>query len=155
MMDRADVAFWISIVGATVAVGLAMIKVYEFVSGILVRITAEPWLTSSEDIGNTIVLLNKSSVPVCISYFDLVWIQPRSLFGWNIPFTWKVVSEDSPIEASIGYHQSIPAHGTHSLDFSDQDHFDWGDHLKQDIYLRLSLTGRHSPLWFRIWRARK
>jgi hypothetical protein len=145
----------VSIVGATVAIGLAMIKVYEFVSGLLVRVTAESWLTASEDIGNTIVLLNKSSVPVHISFFDLVWVVQRSLFGWEIPFTRKIVSKESPVEASIGYHETIPAHGTHSLSFTDQDQFDWGTDQKQDIYLRLSLTGRRSPIWLLIWRAKK
>jgi hypothetical protein len=151
-MDRADVSFWLSIVGTTVAVILAIIKGYEFFSGLWPRITAEPRLTSSEEVGNTIVLLNKSSIPANISFFDLAWVERQTLFGWTIPFTWKVVSKESPIEPSIGYDAMIPPHATHSLSFTEQDHFDWGANLKQDIYLRLWLIGRNSPIWLLIYR---
>jgi hypothetical protein len=73
----------------------------------------------------------------------------KRLLGWRIPFTTKVVNTDSPIYFPDGYYVTIPAHNTHSLSFTEQNHFDWGRDLKEDIYLRLWLIGRSSPIW--IW----
>jgi hypothetical protein len=33
--------------------------------------------------------------------------------------------------------------------FREENHFDWGVSLKQDIYLKLWLVGRASPVW--LW----
>jgi hypothetical protein len=128
-MDRADVSFWLSIVGTAVAVVLAIIKAYEFFAGLRPRIKASVTLTGSEEVGNTIVLLNKSSVPANLAYFDLVWVKRRSLFGLPIPFTTKVVTEDSPIDPPDGYYVTIPSHETHILSFTEENHFDWGSDL--------------------------
>jgi hypothetical protein len=139
----------LSIVGTTVAVALAIIKSYEFFQGLRPRIKASVTLTSSEEIGNTIVLLNKSSTPANLSYFDLAWIERKLLFGWPIPFTWRIVLDESPIDQPDGYYVTIAPHDTHTLSFTEEDHFGWGRDLKQDIYLRLWLIGRRSPIW--IW----
>jgi hypothetical protein len=147
-MDRADISFWLSIVGTTVAVALAIIKVYEFFSALRPRIKASVTLTGSEEVGNTIVLLNKSSIPANLAYFDLAWVARRSLLGLPIPFTRKVVATDSPIDLPDGYYVTIPAHETHTLSFTEEDHFGWSN-LKLNIYLRLWLIGRRSPIW--IW----
>ena len=149
-MDRADVSFWLSIIGTSTAFVLALIKCYEFYTGRRPSIKATVRLTSSEEVGNTIVLLNKSSIPATIAYFDLAWVERRSLLGCPVPFTWKVVSDESPIEPEYGYDQTIPPHATHHLSFTEGDHFYWGVQLKQDIYLRLWLLGRNSPIWFWI-----
>jgi hypothetical protein len=147
-VDRVDVSFWLSIV-ATVAVVLAIIKGYEFFSGLRPRIKASVTLTGSEEIGNTIVLLNKSSISANTSYFDLVWVEPRTSFGWPIPFTRRIVAESSPIDPPDGYYVTIAPHETHALSFTGDDHFGWGRELKYGIYLRLWLIGRRSPIW--IW----
>jgi hypothetical protein len=148
-MDRATISFWLSIVGTTVAVVLAIIKGYEFFSDLRPRIKASVTLTGSEEIGNTIVLLNKSSIPANTSYFDLAWVERRSLFGWPIPFTRRVIADSSPIDPPDGYHVTIAPHDTHVLSFTEENHFDWGGDLKQDIYLRLWLIGHRWPIW--IW----
>jgi hypothetical protein len=148
-MDRADVAFWLSIVATGTSFALALLRSYEFYTERRISFDVDVRLTGSEDIGNTIVLLNKSSIPATISYFDLAWIERRTLFGWPIPFTRKVVLDHSPIEPPDGYDQTIPPHAVHTFLFREENHFDWGWKLKQDIYLRLWLMGRNSSVW--IW----
>jgi hypothetical protein len=148
-MDRADISFWLSIAGFAMSTALAIVKGYEFYSARRVVFTADPRLTSSEDIGNEIVLLNKSSIPVTISYFELVWIDYWRLLGRRIPFTSRVVRDETPLDPPYGYDESVPPHATHSLSFRDEYHFDWGKDLKQDIYLKLWLVGRNSPIW--LW----
>lgn len=145
-MDRADVSFWLSIIGTITAFVLAFVKGYEFFSAGRIRLKATVTLTSREDIGNTIVILNKSAIPANIHYFDLAWVERRPLFGLPIPFLRKVVRDDSPIDAGDTYHAVIAPHSTHTLGFSEQYHFDWGVNLKQDIYLRLWLVGREGPI---------
>jgi hypothetical protein len=149
-MDQAAISFWLSIVGTTVAVVLAIIRGYEFFSGLRPRIKTSVTLTGSEEVGNTVVLLNKSSTPVSMAYFDLAWTERRSLLGCPVPFTRRVVNNSSPIEPPDGYYVTIGAHDTHSLSFTGEDHFDWdGEH---DVYLRLWLVGRSSPIWLLIAR---
>jgi hypothetical protein len=148
-MDRADVAFWLSIVATATSFALALLKGFEFYTERRIRFDADVRLTSSEDIGNTIVLLNKSNIPATISYFDLAWVERRSIFGWPLPFTRKVVTDRSPIDPPYGYDETIPPHCTHQLRFTEVDHFDWGKQLNQHIYLRLWLAGRNAPIW--IW----
>jgi hypothetical protein len=151
-MDRTDVSFWLSIIGTTVAVALAIIRGYEFFSGLRPRIKTSVTLTGSEEVGHTVVLLNKSNIPVSTAYFDLVWTARRSLFGVPIPFTRRVDMLSSPIEPPDGYYVTIGAHDTHTLGFAGEDHFEWDD--KRDIYLRLWLIGRSSPIWLLVSRRR-
>ena len=139
-MDQAAIAFWLSL-------ALAAIRVYEFYADRRRKIEADVRLTSSGDIGNTIVLLNKSKTPLTISYFDLVWVQRRTLLGIPIPLTRRIVNEVSPIDPPDGYDETIPSHGVHHLVFREQYHFIWGQGLKHAIYLRLWLHGRRRPLW--------
>ena len=148
-MDRGDVSFWLSIASFATSTVLAIIKGVEFYGARRITITADARLTSSEDIGNTIVLLNKSDIPATISYFELAWTERRSIFGWNIPFTRKVVKTESPLDPPDGYDETVPPHETHSLWFREEYHFDWGPSLEQDIYLKLWLVGRTSPIW--LW----
>jgi hypothetical protein len=152
-MDRADISFWLSILGAATGVPLAIMKGIEFYQARRISFAAAVRLTGSAEMGNTVILLNKSSLPATIAYFDLAWIEPRSLFGWPLPFTWKVVSDQSPIEPSDGYDETVPPHGTHHLSFTYEHHFDWETGPKQHIYLRLWLIGRRSPLWIRVARG--
>ena len=148
-MDRADVSFWLSIAGFATSSILAVIKGIEFSGARRITFTASPRLTSSEDIGNEIVLLNKSSIPATISYYELVWVDQWKVFGWKVPFTSRVVTDETPLDPPYGYDMSVPPHETHSLIFRNEYHFDWGKDLKHDIYLRLWLVGRTSPIW--LW----
>jgi hypothetical protein len=142
-MDKTDLALGISI-------ALALLRTYEFYSDRRRKIETNVRLTGSEDIGNTIVLLNKSKTPVTISCFDLIWVKRRKLFGIPIPFTRRIVNEDSPVDPPDGYDQTIPPHDVHHLVFREGDHFEWGIKLKETIYLRLWLHGRRRPLWLHV-----
>jgi hypothetical protein len=59
----------------------------------------------------------------------------------------RIVLDESPIDQPDGYYVTIAPHDTHTLSFTEEDHFGWGRDLKQDIYLRLWLIGRRSPIW--------
>ncbi|MEH2513681.1 hypothetical protein V1291_005035 [Nitrobacteraceae bacterium AZCC 1564] len=148
-MDRADVSFWLSIASFGISAILGVVRLVEFSSTQRVRIKAEASLTSLEEIGNTITLLNASSVPVTISYFELAWTERRKFFGIPIPFMTEEVATDSPIDPPDGYAALILPHQTHSLLFREQYHFDWGVRVKHDIYLKLWLVGKGGPIW--LW----
>jgi hypothetical protein len=96
LMDRADISFWLSIIGTSTAFALALIKGYELFSADRIRLSVTVMLTGSEDVGNTIVILNRSSIPANIRYFDLAWVERRCLLGLPVPFTRKVTKDDSP-----------------------------------------------------------
>lgn len=148
-MDHTAITFWLSIWGSATGTGLALIKGFEFYREQRAVFKADARLTTLEDIGNTIILLNKSSVPVTISYFDLVWVEQKKMLGWSVPFTRKIVRDVSPIEPAYGYDVLVLPHTTHALEFTEENHFDWGAGLKQNIYLRLWLVGRTRPIW--LW----
>jgi hypothetical protein len=148
-MDRADISFWLSITSFATSSVLAVFKAFEFYSSRRAAFAADVRLTGSEEVGNEIVLLNKSSIPATISYFELEWTERQRVLGWPIPFTRKVIYTSSPIDPVDGYGVTVAPHEVHSLRFVEQDHFDWGFHLKQDIYLKLWLVGRGSPI--SIW----
>jgi hypothetical protein len=60
-----------------------------------------------------------------------------------------VVHEDTPLDRADPGMFTIAAHEAHSLVFCDEDHFDWGLRLPEDIYLRLYLIGDGKPIW--LW----
>jgi uncharacterized membrane protein len=66
-MDRADVSFWLSVTGFATSTVLAIIKGVEFYAARRIVFTADTRLTNNREIGNTIVLLNKSNIPTTIS----------------------------------------------------------------------------------------
>jgi hypothetical protein len=152
-MDRGDITFWLSIAGFATSSVLAVLKGVEFFGSRRVAFTADVRLTSSEDVGNTITLLNKSNVPATISYFELVWVEPRKIFGVPIPFTQKITDTRSPVEPSYGYDESVAPHATHTLSFTGEDHYEWGDGAPL-IYLKMWLVGRKSPIWLVANRTR-
>jgi hypothetical protein len=148
-MDRADISFWLSIAGFATSIVLAIIKGVEFYSSRKISFTADTRFTGSYQIGNTIVLLNKSNFPATISYFELAWTDRRSFAGLSVPFTRKVIQTDSPVDPVDGCEMTVAPHGVRSLLFNEENHFDWGHGVKQDIYLKLWLVGRGSPIW--LW----
>jgi len=148
-MDQASVTLWLSIIGAITAVILATIRIYEFFSARRIRFRVSTTLISDPGMGNTILLLNASSLPAHIHSFDLAWVEKRKVLGLNVPMTRKVVKDESPIEPWDVYNLTIPPHGSHKFVFREADHFDWGKNLKQAIYLRLYVIGRETPIW--LW----
>jgi hypothetical protein len=82
-MHQATTTLWLSIVGTSVASVLAAIRGYEFFRDRRPRLSVVTRLTTSEQEGNDLILLNNSRVPANIYYFDLVWAKPGFL-GKNV-----------------------------------------------------------------------
>ena len=148
-MDRSDVSFWLSIAGFATSTILAVIKGVEFYGTRRVSISVDGRFTGHEGIGNTLVLLNRSSTPITISYYELAWVERRRVVGVPIPFTSKIIYSETPLDPMDGCAIALPPHAVHSLDFRDEHHFDWGGNLKQAIYLKIWRVGSRSPLW--LW----
>jgi hypothetical protein len=147
-MDEKTATFWLSIWGAALATVLAIMKGFEFYKSQRLSFKSTAQLTSSDEIGNTIIILNNSGIAATIHYFDLVWTDRLSLFGWRVPFTRKVVDDSSPLDGD-SYSVTLPPHSTLPLLFSEGDHFKWGAGLKHNIYLRIWVIGRRAPVW--LW----
>jgi hypothetical protein len=146
-MDRQDVSFWLSIASFAMSTTLGLLRLLEFFGAKRIRIKANVSLISLPERGNTITLLNASSIPVTVSYYELVWVEKRKLFCISLPFTWREIGTDTPLDPSEGCNDTIAPHQTVTLLFSDEHHFDWGDG-RPDTYLKLWFVG-HKPMW--IW----
>ena len=144
-MDQATVTFWLSIAGTCVAIVLAGIRGYEFFRDRRPKLSVIACLTSNEEIGNDLILLNSSKVPANIYYFDLVWAK-RSFLGKNVGLGRRLLWEHYSLDGDT-CDITVPPHEQTSLNFSGENHFGWP--REDDLYLRLSLIGRHSPLW--LW----
>jgi hypothetical protein len=149
-VDRADVSFWLSIAGFATSSVLGLIKLVEFAGSRRIKLKAEASLISIPEMGNTIRVHNASSIPVTISYFELSWIEQKKFLRISIPFWWKEVGTDSPIDPPDNHKALILSHQSIDLDFSDQYHFDWGASLKEAIYLKVWIVGRNKPFWLYV-----
>jgi hypothetical protein len=134
--------------GAYVALGLAGLKVLEFFRDRKPVLSVEPLLRGSAEIGNDLLLLNSSKVPACIYYYELMWVKPKFLtrrFG--------LMREEVGYEFSLEDNTAditIDGYSIATLNFSDDHYFDWGDDVKNDLYLKMSMVGRKRPFWFWI-----
>jgi hypothetical protein len=138
-MDMATAAFLVSGV-------LALIRIYEFFQDRRARLKLLVSLTGSEQIGNTLTLLNSSKVPANIYYVSLVWIEPTFLSRY-LRFFRKIVTQETFSDHDY-LNITVPPHGQQEFNYSEQYHFDWGQSLKHDIYLKVWLTGWRFPKWF-------
>ena len=68
-MDQATVTLWLSIVGTSVAIVLAGIRGYEFFRDRRPKLSVVVRLTSCEEEGNDLTLLNSSKVPANFYYY--------------------------------------------------------------------------------------
>jgi hypothetical protein len=150
-MDRSDISFWLSIAGFATSTILAIIKGVEFYNSRRVSISVDSSFTSDEGRGNTLTLLNRSGIPITISYYELVWVERRKWCGIPVPFTSKIAYSESPVDPVDGCQIVMPPHATHSLSFTGEYHFNWGGDLEQAIYLKIWRVGgsRRSPIW--LW----
>jgi hypothetical protein len=142
----AEPSVWVSVYAALLATILGVLRAVELFLDRRPKIIALVALTSLPDIGNTITLVNKSKTPANIYYYELVWVTPGYLQRY-IPVLRRVGSTESPLtheHADI----TIGAHSRYDLSFDDDYHFEWGVHLKNDIYLKIWIAGRRSPVWF-------
>jgi hypothetical protein len=135
--------------GSYVALGLAALKVAEFFRDRKPKISVVRMLRGSSEVGNDLLLTNASKVPAAIYYYELIWLKPSLLTKYlglrrkHMSYEFSLADELCNISID-GYSHSI-------LNFSDQDHFDWGDDLTNDLYLSISMVGRGRPLW--LWIA--
>lgn len=135
-------------IGSLVAFGLAGLRLYEFVRDRRPRISAHTILRSLPDMGNTITLLNSGKVPAGIYNFTLVWVEPHWTNWLGSRFR-RVNNEESMIGFDQTCDITVDPYSQYSLEFSENDHFDWGGDLESDIYLKLWVVGRRKPLW--LW----
>jgi hypothetical protein len=146
-MDRSDISFWLSLAGFATSTILAIIKGIEFYASRRVSISVDSGFTGDESRGNTLTLLNRSSTPITISYYELAWVERRRVFGIPIPFTRKVTYSETPLDPVDGCAIALQPHAAHSLEFKGEYHFDWGASLKQDIYLKIWRVGSRTAIW--------
>jgi hypothetical protein len=150
-MDQATVTLSLSIVGTSVALVLAAIRVCEFFRDRRPKLSVVARLTSCEVEGNDMIVLNNSKVPANIYYFDLVWAK-QGFLGKNVGLGRRFLNEQDPLGGDP-CDITVPPHQQYSLNFSEQNHFGWRS--EDDLYLRLSLVGRRSPLWLWVSGPRK
>lgn len=108
------------------------------------RLAVEHQLTDSEEIGNTINVVNISDKPLPISHVDVVWGRWR-------PWGKRVTYEPTDIEWSNGF--TLAAHERRTMIYADADHFAWGalsHKLHGRLFVRVWLAGNRKPEWFRI-----
>src|SRR5262245_11570059 len=101
-MNQADITFWWLNIGSATAFGLAILRVIEFYNAHRPSFKVGIALTSDEDRGNIVTLLNRSTISANISYYDLAWTERRTLFGCPIPFTRKLVADHYPLDPEDG-----------------------------------------------------
>lgn len=135
--------------GSYVALGLAALKVAEFFRDRRPKVSVVRMLRGSSEVGNDLLLTNASKVPAAIYYYELIWLEP-SLLTKYLGLRRKRVSYEFTLADEL-CNISIDGHSHEILNFSDQDHFDWGPDLTNDLYLSISMVGRRRPLW--LWIA--
>jgi len=96
-MDQATASFWLSIFSTAVSTVLVGVRGYEFFRDRRPKLSMVACLTSCEEIGNDLTLLNISKVPAKIYYYDLVWAK-RSFLGKNVKLGRRVLRTYSPLE---------------------------------------------------------
>lgn len=148
-MDKADISFWLSIAGFIISAILAAVRLMEFFVTRRVSFKLSSSLVSLEEIGNTITVLNRSSIPVTISYYEIGWVKKRELLGIPIPYTKNETSSETPLEPGEGCNILVQPHQTEVFVFKNDSHFYWGSSIKHDIYLKIWLVGYGGPYW--LW----
>lgn len=148
-MDRSDISFWLSIASFATSTILAIVKGVEFHGARRVSLSVDSRFTGDEGIGNTLVLLNRSSTPITISYYELAWVKDSRVAGILVPFTRKVIHSETPLDPVDGCAIEMAPHAAHALNFTGEYHFNWGHDLQEAIYLKIWRVGGRSPIW--LW----
>ena len=149
-MDQATATFWLGTVGGwSMAFVMMLIRAYEFYRDRRPKLSLVVSLTSAQEEGNTITLLNASKVPANLWNYSLAWVKP-GFFRRHIPLLRRVEHEESPFDFE-NCNITVEPYAQCSLNFSEGDHFSWGHKMTHDIYLKLWMVGRrsHSPKW--LW----
>jgi hypothetical protein len=144
-MDRELITLWLSIGGFFLALCLAIIRMIEFFRDRAPRLRIVTRLTSDEQEGNDIILLNASTIPANVYQLDLVWAK-LGPFGKNCGVGRRVIRSEYSDDNFANV--TVPSHSQHPLNFRQGEHFAWGAGINDNLYLRIWLVGADTPLWF-------
>ena len=127
-------AWW----GAGLSTVLALVKLWELWQNRF-RVEVGGNFTSSESIGNEVLVRNLSSRPIIITYWELLYCSGRWPCRKFEPF--------ESAEYDDGDYKLDP-HATRMLTFADANHFVTSPKALKDrrIYIRLHFAGRRSML---------
>lgn len=97
--------------------------------------------------GNEIHVRNLAARPIIVTHWQLYWISGR----W--PFRSKTGIQAQEYDSP---DIRIDARSTRTLDFRDEDHFDWGATAARgrQLYFRLHFAGHRRPVVRRIYGER-
>ena len=143
MKELLDGTILLAAWGAFLSTLLAAVKLWEFWRSRL-RLDIGYNFTSSDQIGNEIIIRNLSSTPFLITYWELLW-RERTFLRWKES---PLISPDEDNEdIRVGPHSSI------KLTFREQDHFNSGTSALRgrSIFIRLYIAGRFRPLLRKVY----
>jgi hypothetical protein len=145
-----DVWLWLTRFGALTGFAAFAFKVWEFYRDRRPSLRIIPSLTSDEEQGNMIVILNSSKVGTSIYYYSLEALPPTWLNR-----RWQRFPEDfaGHVEFDLEFRPvkiEVAAYGQANLLFADVDHFRWGKSRTDDLYLRLWTSARRRPINFLV-----
>lgn len=137
----------LSIWGGILSTILAIIKIWEVRYKDRPRFATAYAFTDMPGEPNTITIANLSSLPVQVSHWALAW-HPRR-FQWNPGKVMDVTPEDR------GWQFSIKGHDSHTIEFSDDEKFEWGHRAAsgRDLILTLSIFGQRRPIKLKVYTA--
>jgi hypothetical protein len=130
--------------GSYVALGLAALKVAEFFGDRKPKISVVRMLRGSSEVGNDLLLTNASKVPAALYYYELIWLEPH-FFTRYLGLRRKRVANEFTLEDQL-CDITIDGNSHYVLNFADENHFDWGSDLANDLYLAISMVGRRRRL---------
>jgi hypothetical protein len=146
-MTQQTISIILAIWGALLSTGLAGIKILEVWRERL-RLSTSYSFSHPDYGGNEIVIENPSKTPVMISYWELLWRRRRYL-------KLETTNGRFPLE---GYcNITIGAHTRHTLEFTEQEYFDWGHATIKmgKLYLKLHIVGRSKPVLLKVYDPNK
>ena len=132
--------------GATVATTLAIIRIWEVLRD-RPRLSTSYSFSSSPDHGNSIEILNTSTVPALITYWELTWA--RRWWFWTRFDHLEAITEEGWCSITVG------AHDRYTLRFDEDRWFRTRDGIEGQsvqLYLKLALANRKRMVWVKVWR---
>ncbi len=127
---------YLSIYGAVLSTLLAIFKIYDIYQNRF-RLEVSHSFTTSYEIGNSIGVYNASGKPVTITAYKLQFFDKQNVIGWKIAHTINVPDDEDLISIKINPYTQT------TLNFRDQDHFDWGT---QKICILFHIAGRNKSV---------
>lgn len=139
----------LSIWGAVVSTGLAGVKLWEIFRD-RQRLSISYFFTSDPHRGNQIVISNPTKTPVMIEGWNLAW-KKYKFFSLHSVDALTSYPEDGIAEITV------PAYGRHTIDFTEQYYFEWGQSVRRlgKLYLVLNVVGRKKPLTLFVYNPSK